>query len=444
MNDNRKIRYDKSFLNEKTFTNSNSEFVPKYHIYPTKGLINDPNCIFFLNNEFFIFFQHHPNNALHGLKTMSLARSNNLINFEYHFMVNKPEKDFESHGVYSGNAIIKDNKPILFYTGNKRDANWNRTSSIVKAEYDFKNNKVINKIKLIDNHQLKNYTDHFRDPFIFEYKSKYYFLLGAQNKKNIGLILLFKLNNNLENPILIKEIKIDDSIKMIECPNILFNNENAYLIYCPQYNLNKYDDNPDKCYYSICPIDNLFNQKFNITLNNFKILDYGLEYYAPQVFSKDNDKYIISWIGVPTINDYYESKNGWIHMLSMINKININNDQISLEELKIYKEYFNNNNNKLIKYFDINLDNNKSFSIYDKDKKVFKITFQNQILTFIRNEMNFFKYSNIKKIQLNSNKANLRIYIDVSIIEIKINNELSYSARLYFKDEIIGKIENEE
>lgn len=443
MNNNRAIRYNRDFLNEKTFINKNNKYVPKYHIYPTKGLINDPNCIFYFNNEFYIFFQHHPNNTLHGLKTMSLAKSKDLINFEYYFMINKPEYDFESHGVYSGNAIIKNNKPILFYTGNKRDNNWNRTSSIIKAEYDIKNNKIINKTKIIDNHQFENYTDHFRDPFIFEYNSNYYFLLGAQNKKEIGCILLFKLDSNLENPILIKEIKLDNSIKMMECPNIFFKKNNAYIIYCPQYNLSKYIDNPDKCYYSSCAIIDLFNNKKTLTLDNFKILDYGLEYYAPQLFSKDNENYIISWIGVPTINEYYESKNGWVHTLSMVNKINVNNNKIILKELESYKNYFQNNENELIEYFEISLTNKESFNIFDGNKEIFKITFENELLTFWRHEIDFFKYKNLKKIKINSNNVNLKIYIDVSIIEIKINNELSYSSRIYINDRIVGKIKNE-
>ncbi|CRH78438.1 sucrose-6-phosphate hydrolase [Chlamydia trachomatis] len=52
---------------------------------------------------------------------MSLAKTSNFTDYEYTYMVNKPENDFESHGVYSGSSIIHKGRIINFYTGNKRD-----------------------------------------------------------------------------------------------------------------------------------------------------------------------------------------------------------------------------------------------------------------------------------------------------------------------------------
>lgn len=138
---------------------------------------------------------------------MSLAITTDFINFEYKYMVNTPDDFFDSHGVYTGSSIIIDNKVHCLYTGNVRNEDWSISEYVIKCEYGLKTNKFINKKNLFSNLDYTNYTGHFRDPCIFEYKNKYYFILGAQRKDIVDTILLFELDGNLENPKLIKEFK---------------------------------------------------------------------------------------------------------------------------------------------------------------------------------------------------------------------------------------------
>lgn len=439
MNNDRLIRYNRDFLENNNIVNNIKEYAPIHHIYPHKGLLNDPNCIFYLNNTLYTFFQHHPANNLHGLKTMSLATTNNFVDFDYKFMVNKPTNDFESHGVYTGNTIIVDNKIIGFYTGNKRDENWIRTSSVIKSEYDIKTNQFVNKTKLFDQYDYQQYSEHFRDPFVFEYNNKYYMLLGAQRNQNeVGVILLFELNHDLTKEKLIKEIHIDDNLfRMIECPNIVINDNIGYLIYCPQYKENKTNNNPDICVYSTINMDQLINDNNDliININQYKTVDYGLEYYAPQCFKINNDYYIIGWVGVPTSLNYLETKNGWVHMLSMIKKIEFINNEIVLVSSKNYRQTFSNSNNKFVVYKQVELANNKQINICDLEELKLSIIFENDKLIINRNYLQF-PYDNTVEINVDNSKANLEIYIDNSIIEICIDNKKWYTARIYFDKEI--------
>lgn len=444
MSDDRLIRYNRDFLNNHNIKNDIDEYAPKFHIYPHKGLINDPNCIFYLNNNLYVFFQHHPANNLHGLKTMSLAKTNNLIDFDYHFMVNKPINDFESHGVYSGNAIVVNNKVISFYTGNQRDDNWIRTSSVIKAEYDLNKNEFVNKTKLFDQYEFKKYSEHFRDPFVFEYKNKFYMLLGSQTIENEnGVILLFELNNDFNEYKLIKEIHVDDSLfRMIECPNIVFDNNDAYLIYCPQYKENKTFDNPDICVYSKVDINKLIDDKtFEYNIQSYEYVDYGLEYYAPQCFKINNDNYIIGWVGVPTNLKYLETKNGWVHMLSMIKKIEFKDNKMTLVSPDIYKNSFSNSKDQFVKYQQINLVNNKSIKLFDNDQLKLDIELKNNKLV-INRICDYYPYDNKKVIDVNNNKVDIEIYIDNSIVEINIDKKYWYTSRIYF-DKQIKVIESE-
>ena len=109
MSDDRALRYNRDFLNwnqDDIKEVISSKYKPNFHIYPTTGLLNDPNCVFFKDGNYYIFFQHHLPNALHGLKTMSLAITKDFKKIDYKFMVNKPDNKFDFHGIYSDRKSV--------------------------------------------------------------------------------------------------------------------------------------------------------------------------------------------------------------------------------------------------------------------------------------------------------------------------------------------------
>ena len=68
---------------------------------------------------------------------------------------------------------------------------------------------------------------------------------------------------------------------------------------------------------------------------NFYEWDYGFDFYAPYVFkNKENNDIIIGWIGLPDVDDEYDSEQSceesWRHMLSLPRMIHI-------EEGKLYQ-----------------------------------------------------------------------------------------------------------
>lgn len=444
--DDRKLRYDRNFLNltkENIINNSNKKYSPKYHVFPYKGLLNDPNCVFYKDGKFFIFFQHHPNNPIHGLKTMSLATTKDFKKIEYDFMVNKPLNSFESHGVYSGNAIEFRNKIICFYSGNSRDGNWDRTSHVVKSEFDIETKTFKHKEFILSNKNYLQYTDHFRDPFVFEYKNEFYFLLGAQRKKDIkGVILLFKLNDNLNKATLIKEFGIGNEYRMIECPSFCLIKNKVILLFSPQYKIENIEKtkNPDIAGYSIIDnFDEILNSNiFEFELSNFKTLDYGLEFYAPQTFLIDNQWHLIAWCGIPTSNNYLESKDGWIFMLTMVKKIDLINNELILSEINNYKQLYLQEKDSFIKYIKENININEEIVIFDEEEENQKLIIKNcgdKVVIERQNDKEYFPYNSTSIVDIQTKLVNLEIYIDNSIIEMKINNKW-YTSRLYFEKSI--------
>ena len=106
-----------------------SKWRQTYHIQPPHGLLNDPNGFSYFNGKYHLFYQWFPLEATHGLKHWNHLTSEDLVSWQDEGIVLTPEYDFESHGIFSGTAFNKENKLHLFYTGNKRDDNWERHSS---------------------------------------------------------------------------------------------------------------------------------------------------------------------------------------------------------------------------------------------------------------------------------------------------------------------------
>ena len=90
---------------------------PIYHIHPPFGLMNDPNGVSYYNDEYHVLsvvsiWSHSWNEALGHVK------SKDLINWERMPVAIIPTESYESHGAYSGSAIVKDGLLHLLYTGN--------------------------------------------------------------------------------------------------------------------------------------------------------------------------------------------------------------------------------------------------------------------------------------------------------------------------------------
>lgn len=436
-------KYSHNFLKTKIKSIVDKKYAPVFHIWPNKGLLNDPNCVFYYKKKLYVMFQHHPVSPEHGLKSMSLAKTSNFYKFNYDYLVNKPDSKFDYDGVYSGNALVLNKKIMLMYSGNTYPNHDNeRVMHVVKANYNLKTNNTVNKKSILTSKNYENkYTGHFRDPYVFVYKNKNYMLLGAQDKSLKGKILLFNLDKNFENPSLIKEIVLSDNNYMIECPNILFNKNDAYLIYCPQYSkpLNNKTQNLNLVFYSHIKTENLFNEKNKILiLNNKSLVDYGPEFYAPQIFKIHRKYFLIGWAGRSDSLKYCESKNGWIHMLTCIRKISFDNLNLKFEPINLWKKQIQKSKMKNVKYFEFIPKIEKKFLIKDGKTVIFEIKLlKNKILIKRFNFNDYFPSETTSEIKVNNFLKNkINIFIDHSIIEILVNNKFWYTSRIYANEEI--------
>ena len=430
-----------------------SKYLPKFHIYPQTGLMNDPNGLAYFNGKYQIFYQWFPFEASHGMKHWARVSSKDLREWEWENPALIPNKEYEKNGCYSGNAIEKDGKLYLFYTANYKLENDGRIPKQALAFMEKDGSiKKYEKNPVIDG-APEGFTGDIRDPFVFEKNGKYYMLLGGKTLKNEGKLLIYKSVNLLEwNYFGTLDTGIENIGYMYECPSYIEVDGQDVLIFSPM-GLKPQGDRYHNQFSSIYMIGKLDieNKKFDVEFMDE--IDCGFDFYAPQVFSgKDKRPLMIGWFGcgeqiLPTDNEM------WRHGLTMARELHIKNGKLYTNPIKEIDEKYEKEN--LLEVLNHKI-KNKYFLIdevikeqeepvvlqfgTEDDNLKLVIDFKESKITLDRNGLaqKFdTKYGLTRSCSFEkTDKVHLKIYVDNSFVEICINEgERMMSSRVFFKQE---------
>ena len=173
------------YLEELKHFVSKSKYLPRYHIYPKCGLMNDPNGLAYFNNQYHVFYQWFPFEPNHGMKHWGHCVSDDLVNWKEEDVALIPDQEYEKNGCYSGNAIEKDEILHLFYTANYKLENGKIPKQALA--YMDKDGHITKEMTnpVIDGAPAKM-TGEIRDPFVFEKNGEYYMLLGGKTQEEEG------------------------------------------------------------------------------------------------------------------------------------------------------------------------------------------------------------------------------------------------------------------
>lgn len=116
--------------------------------------------------------------------------SADLVDWQEEGVALIPEFPHESHGIFSGTGLVKDNQLYLFYTGNHRDEKWQRHSSQCLAILS-SDGKIEKLAEPVISGPPQHYTHNFRDPKVFKKGNHYYMLVGAQRESLEGCLLVY-------------------------------------------------------------------------------------------------------------------------------------------------------------------------------------------------------------------------------------------------------------
>ena len=308
-----------------------SYWKPQYHISAPANWINDPNGFCYFNGEYHVFYQYHPYSSQWGPMHWGHVASKDLVNWKTKPIALAPTDEYDKDGCFSGSAIEKDNTLYLFYTGhvvldkeNDKDDAQLQTQCVAISEdgISFKkleNNPIIN----IDSfpEDLNILKEHFRDPKVWKYNDMYYKVVGAQTTEKTGQALIYKskdlLNWEFVN-VMAMSTEEENLGFMWECPNFAEIDNYEVLILSPQGvepEGNKFL-NLHQSGYFLGKMD--YNTGIFERENDFEMLDYGFDFYAPQIMQdeKNNRCLMIGWLAMWE-SEMPEQEEGWAGMMSI-------------------------------------------------------------------------------------------------------------------------------
>lgn len=425
----------------------------KYHLMPPVGWLNDPNGLCYYKGQYHIFYQYTPEDPTGGRKYWGHYTTKDFVHFIKEKTALFPNHRYDSRGAYSGAAIVADDKMHVFYTGNVKhigDYDYITDGREHNTMYSYSDDGVHFKGKmclLTNDDYPQEMTRHVRDPYVIKKDDFFYLFLGARSKENIGVILVYQ-SSNLHDWKYLKTICSDEPFGyMWECPSYVELDQKQILICSPQgveSQKYKYQNLYQSGYFII---DGDFRK--NYTLSAFFELDYGWDFYAPQVVqSNDERKILIAWMGMPDVEYTNPTVDkGWQHALCIPREISWKNDKVyqypiaETKQLRKHEHVFTLEKNKEITLedivFEMHLDKLAKRSFDIKLRQDLELQYHNQIVRITMKESGCLRDARefiVESIE------DITIFSDTSSIEIFINKgEYTFTTRIY--DDLQAKIE---
>lgn len=425
-----------------------------WHIQPPTGLLNDPNGFCYWRGRYYLAHQWFPLGPVHGLKYWRHLSSPDAVSWQDEGILISPDTPHDSHGAYSGSAIPHGEEQLLIaYTGNVRDEHWNRTAHQIVALYD---GKTLQKCPPFLSGPPEGYTEHIRDPKLWQDEQGYGVVLGAQRDNQTGTVLIYR-SADLKQWLPHGEINLGlpEFGYMWECPDFFKLAQKDVLLFCPQgvtaaglrqknvhlagYVMGSYDPHTQQ-----------------LTHEGFHELDFGFDFYAPQTtVSPEGERLLVAWLGLPDTT-YPTDTDSWSGCLSLPRLLSIEDGKLRQRPLPALSS-LRGEKQSMTGTFDGRLPmRGTSYELHfypDEQKKDWvmhlrthdthrtTLRYENGLLSFDRSESGLLPVSEkelppekdltLRQIELESIHS-LQIFMDTSSIELFLNNgEYVLSARLF-------------
>lgn len=427
------------------------DYKPVFHITGERGWINDPNGVVKFNNQYHIFFQHHPYSCEWGPMHWGHVVSDDLLHFKYLPYALVPGDEFDKDGCFSGSSLVKDGVLYVAYTGfinneNPEDIKQIQCLASSTDGIHFKKHGAI----ITGKDLPKEYKPcDFRDPKL-TYKDGYYYLFVCAKKvSGGGSIVLFKSKDLVKWEFVSDVLTHNSEGEMLECVD--YHKDLGLILYSEQ-NYPKESShclNVHSCEYEIGHLNKQY--KF-IPKKEKTLVDYGFDFYAPQIMNDDH--FLVAWLNMWDRNNP-SAKYGFAGMLTIPRRVTIENDMLIQtpvvygklqKSLSIDKEYGDHLSVGVIK---LEVTGLKSLSIglREGEGEVTKFYLQNNEFYFDRSrsgeelkgvETDELSLKGMRKMPyFKKNKDIIYIVLDKYSVEIFVNG-ISMSNLIYPKEDSDG------
>ncbi|MCC5896157.1 MAG: glycoside hydrolase family 32 protein [Alkalibacterium sp.] len=429
-----------------------------FHQMPETGWLNDPNGAVQYKGVYHLYHQYVPDNPDGGLVHWAHKTSADMVHFKEEDLFLSPDKAYNKDGVYSGSAFVKDDEIHFFYTGNVKhpgehdytfSGREQNTVHIVSKDgftVDFE------EVVIPHEDYPEGFTDHIRDPKVFEKNGTYYMVLGSRALNHRGKILLYVSSDLYDWTY--KGVFIEGEKEMgymWECPDFFETDEKDVLIFSPQglkATLHEFENTHNSGYY-LGSVD--WDQNKFISDSDFKELDRGFDFYAPQTFEDESGRRILwGWMGLGDIGPEYSNPTvarGWQHAMTLPRQLTVENGQLKQRPLKEYQMLRTNKGEKAFtiqESVELDAKNQKTFemiisieevkdklSIHLKEDTV--LSYDNHLFSLSHGPSGFGRSE--RTVELDD-LTQIHVIADTSSIEIFLNDgDYVLSSRVYPKHE---------
>ena len=265
--------------------------------------MNDPNGFVQYKGQYHMFYQHFPYKSVWGPMHWGHAVSRDLISWTYLPVALAPDQTYDKDGCFSGSAMEKDGRLYLMYTGHiitgpDKDNNYIQKQNMAVSSdgvvfEKLADNPVIDNSQIPEGASLKD----FRDPKVFERDGSYYVVLGSNDGKGNGQILLYRSEDLIHWTFVNVMAQSDGTLgDNWECPDLFALGGRDVLLMSPQRVPAQGDDyrNLHSTTYMLGELDTV-SGKFHY--DAYLPVDYGFDFYAPQTTRDDQGRRImIGWM----------------------------------------------------------------------------------------------------------------------------------------------------
>jgi beta-fructofuranosidase len=183
---------------------------PQFHLLPAANWMNDPNGPVYWNGKYHMFYQYNPNGAFWGDMHWGHACSTDMVHWRHLPIALSPTPGGpDAQGCFTGTAVVDDGHVTVIYTGvvsapeseatSRNGVNSLRETQCLATSAD-PDLKVWTKraAPLIPLPPALLAVNGFRDPSPWRQKDAWFMAVGSGTSSQGGLVLLYRSDNLLQ------------------------------------------------------------------------------------------------------------------------------------------------------------------------------------------------------------------------------------------------------
>lgn len=278
--------------------------VPEFHLFAPGGWLNDPNGFSEYKGRYHLFFQYHPYSTNWGPMHWGHSTTRDFLHWKTEKIALAPDENFDDKGCFSGTALSWKGKHIIAYTGVYEKNGLEIQSQCIalgngKKYKKLKENPVITSENIPFEYDVRD----FRDPKIWMENNRFYLAAVVRKKDSGGALVVFKSRDLKKWDFVSVAVESRNKIgSMWECPDIFRIGKKTVFIVSPmEMEANKkrqIEEGSNSIYF----IGNFTQDKEFLIGKDFLknggvLLDYGIDFYAPQTMqTSDGRTVLVAWL----------------------------------------------------------------------------------------------------------------------------------------------------